>query len=88
MKTAFLLMAQYGARSVIPVDDVCRDYFSHLTPREFMRKANAGEIDIPVVRIESSRKTAAGVHLVDLAKWIDARHAEAVKECDQMQGRR
>lgn len=32
MNTAFLLMAQYSGAAVIPIDRVCKDYFSHLTP--------------------------------------------------------
>jgi hypothetical protein len=88
MNTAFLLMAQYGATAIVPLDLVCRDYFSHLTPVQLARKATAGEIDIPVVRIENSQKATKGVHLLDLAKWIDDRRAAAVKECDQINGRR
>jgi hypothetical protein len=30
MNTAFILMAQFGAKAVIPTADVCRDYFPHL----------------------------------------------------------
>ena len=88
MNTAFLLMAQYNGASVIPVENVCRDYFSHLTPVQFMLKVNKGDIDLPVVRIEASRKAAVGVHLIDLAAWIDARHEAAQKENDQLNGRR
>ncbi len=88
MNTAFLLMAQYDGRAVIPVDLVCRDYFSHMTPVQFCRKVTDGDIDLPVVRIETSQKAARGVHLHDLAKWIDDRRAAAQKECDQLQGRR
>ncbi|NJL06831.1 MAG: Pyocin activator protein PrtN [Methylacidiphilales bacterium] len=88
MNTKFLLLAQYEGRAVIPVEQVCRDYFAHLTPREFLRKATAGQIDIPVVAIEASQKAARGVHLADLAAWIDKRRAAAVKDCDQLVGRR
>jgi hypothetical protein len=41
MNTAFLLMAQYSGKVIIPIEDVCRDYFSHLNvtklvkPRQF-----------------------------------------------------
>lgn len=88
MNTEFLLMAQYNGRAVIPLDVVCRDYFGHLTPLQLSRKATAGEIDLPIVRIETSQKAARGVHLQDLAAWIDARRAAAQKETDQLQGRR
>jgi len=89
MNTAFLLMAQYNGAAIIPIELVCRDYFSHLTPVEFARKASAGKIDIPITRIETgNRQAARGVHLQDLANWIDARREAAQKEADQMAGRR
>jgi Pyocin activator protein PrtN len=62
--------------AVIPINDVCRDYFPHLTPTKLVQKISAGEIAIPLVRIESSQKSAKGVHLADLAEYLDAR-AEA-----------
>ncbi|KRR27493.1 pyocin activator PrtN family protein [Bradyrhizobium retamae] len=88
MNTAFLLMAQYNAAAIIPLEVVCKDYFSHLTPVEFARKATNGSIDLPVVRIEASQKAAKGVYLTDLAAWIDARVEAARKENDQLHGRR
>lgn len=86
MNTAFLLMAQYGGRAVIPVAEVCRDYFSHLTPEKFLRKVGAGEIEIPLVRMETSQKSAKGVHLQDLAEWIDKRRAAAIREARGLAG--
>jgi hypothetical protein len=86
MNTAFLLMAQYNGAAIIPVETVCRDYFTHLTADKFVRKVAAGEIAIPLVRMEGkSQKAAKGVHLADLAAWIDARRVAAVKECQQLQ---
>lgn len=84
LNTAFLLMAQYGGKAVIPVEDICRDYFSHLDPAKFVRKVGAGEIGIPMVRMENSQKCAKGVHLQDLADYLDARRAAALKECRQL----
>lgn len=49
MNTAFLLMAQYDGKPIIPIDDVCRDYFFHLTPTKLIRKISAGEISDAVV---------------------------------------
>ena len=40
MNTLFLLMAQYDGRAVVPVDAVCKDYFSHLTLPKFLRKVS------------------------------------------------
>lgn len=84
MNTTFLLLAQYGATAIVPLDVVCRDYFSHLTPDKLNRKISLGEIKLPLVRMEGSQKTAKGVHVEDLAKYIDERRAAAVKECEQL----
>ena len=86
MNTQFLLMAQYGGAAVIPLDAVCRDYFSHLSPEKLARKIGLGEVKLPLVRMETSQKAAKGVHIDDLAAWIDARRAAAVKELNQMTG--
>ena len=80
VNTAFLLMAQYDGKAIVPIEDVCRDYFSHLKPAKLVQKINAGEIAIPLVRVEPSQKCAKGVHLLDLAKYLDARVEAARKE--------
>ncbi|BBP82852.1 pyocin activator PrtN family protein [Metapseudomonas otitidis] len=87
MNTMFLLMAQYKGQAIIPVDRVCTDYFSHLTPEKFQRKVLAGEIDLPLVRLERSQKTARGVHVRDLAAYLDAQHEKATIEHDKLMGR-
>jgi len=61
MNTAFLLMAQYDGKAIIPIDEVCRDYFFHLTPTKLIRKISAGEIALPLVRIEDSQKQRASI---------------------------
>ncbi|WP_445222175.1 pyocin activator PrtN family protein [Bradyrhizobium sp. Pa8] len=86
LNTAFLLMAQYSGKAVIPVEDVCRDYFSHLDPGKFIRKVNEGDLKIPMVRMEESLKCAKGIHLQDLADYLDERRAEAQKELKQVWG--
>jgi Pyocin activator protein PrtN len=58
MNTAFLLMAFYDGKSIIPAEDVCRDFFSHL---QLDRKIGAGEIEQEWVGSSISL-------LVDLAK--------------------
>lgn len=84
MNTLFLLMAQYGGKPVISVEDVCRDFFTHLTAEKLVRKISAGEIAIPLVRMEASQKCAKGVHLTDLAAYLDVRREAALKECRQI----
>jgi hypothetical protein len=84
MKTAFMLMARYDGLPVIPVDVVCRDFFTHLTPEKLLRKTLSGEISLPIVRIEGSQKTAKGVPLNDLADYLDKQIAAARKEREQL----
>ena len=86
MNTLFLLMAQYDGQAVVPVDRVCKDYFSHLSFDKFLRKVGAGEIEIPVTRMEASQKSARGVHLQDLADYLDKRRAAAVREMKALCG--
>jgi hypothetical protein len=88
MNSVFLLMAQYDGQVIIPIETVCRDYFAPLTLPNLRRKIAAGDIPLPLVRMEaSSKKAAQGVHLQDLANFIDERRAAAVKERDQLCGR-
>ena len=81
-----MLLAQYQT-PVIPLEAVARDFFSHLDPAKLARKIGEGEIALPMVRMDpSSQKSAKGVHLQDLADWIDRQRAAAQKECRQLQG--
>jgi hypothetical protein len=86
MNTTFILMAQYGAKAIIPIDDVRRDYFPHLEVDKLLRKIATGDIALPLVRMEKSQKTAKGVHVSDLALYIDERREAARKECEQLRG--
>ncbi len=87
MNTAFLLIAMYSGRPIIPAEDVARDFFG-LTTDKFIRKVSAGSIALPLVRMEASQKCAKGVHVGDLADYLDKRRAAAVKEWQQLQGPR
>lgn len=87
MNTQFLLMAQYSGQAIIPLERVCADYFSHLTPEKMKLKVAAGEIDLPLVRMESSQKAARGVHLNDLAAYLDAQHLKAKSEHAKLMGK-
>ncbi|ROL86095.1 pyocin activator PrtN family protein [Pseudomonas chlororaphis] len=87
MNTLFLLMAQYEGQAVIPLDRVCQDYM-HLTVEKFKRKQLDGEIDIPVIRMgTNSQKAALGIHLKDLADYIDRQREKARKEQSKLMGR-
>jgi len=77
-------MAMYNGLPVIPLDAVCRDFFSHLTVEKLLRKVLAGEITLPIVRIKASQKAARGVHINDLAEYLYKRAEAARKECSQL----
>ncbi|WP_306770769.1 pyocin activator PrtN family protein [Paraburkholderia sp. UYCP14C] len=79
-------MAQYDSAAVIPIVVVCRDYFASLKVPTLLRKISAREIALPLVRMETSQKGAKGVHLTDLAGYIDKRRNAAIKECNQLAG--
>jgi hypothetical protein len=87
MKTLFLLMAQYDGQVIIPLERICSDYFTHLTPDVMKMKVAAGQIDLPLIKIEQSQKSVRGVHLNDLAEYLDARHRSAKAEHDRLMGR-
>ncbi len=87
MNTLFLLMAQYEGKAVIPLDRVCADYMN-LTVEKFKRKRLEGEIDIAVIRLGAeSQKAGLGIHLKDLADYIDRQRDKASKEQNQLMGR-
>lgn len=87
MNTLFLLMAQYSGQAVIPLDQVCADYMG-LTVEKFKNKCSTGEIDIPIVRLGAeSQKAALGVHVSDLAKYIDNQRARAKSDHEKLMGR-
>ncbi|MNF93253.1 Pyocin activator protein PrtN [compost metagenome] len=84
MKTLFVLLAQYDGQAIIPLARVCSDYFTHLTTEMFQRKVLAGQIKIPITRLEPSQKSAKGIHITDLAEYLDAQRAAAIKESNQL----
>lgn len=86
MNTLFLLMAQYDGQAVIPIERVRKDYFSHLSIEKFNRKLSTGSIALPIVRLETSQKTARGVHLQDLALYLDQRRDVAMREANAFRG--
>ncbi|MBB4225175.1 pyocin activator PrtN family protein [Variovorax guangxiensis] len=88
MKTIFLLMAQYDARPVIPLEWVQRDFFAHLDVKKLAAKCTTGEIKLPLVRTDpSSQKSPKGVGIQDLAMYLDDRQQAARKELAQLTAR-
>ena len=84
--TLFFLMGQYGMRAVIPAEEVCRDYFGHLSLMKFIRKCDEGDIPLPLMRAEKSQQGARGVHIQDLANYIDRQREKALKSAPRYDG--
>lgn len=84
MNTLFFLMAQYGGKVVIPLNQVCSDYMG-LTVEKFKTKQLCGEIKIPIVRLgANTQKAALGIHIKDLAEYIDLQREKAIRESTQL----
>lgn len=84
MKTAFILMAQYDGKAVVPLEQVCADYFGGMTEKAFLRKASAGEIGLPIVRMDKGQKAARGIPVSDLADYLDKQITDARRECEAL----
>jgi hypothetical protein len=77
--TLFFLMGRHACRAVIPADEVIRDYFPHLEMKTFLRKCDDGSIELPLMRAERSQQSARGVHIQDLANYIDRQREHALR---------
>lgn len=44
---------------------------NHLTPTVFLRRTSTGDIKLPVVSLGGTQKGDKGVHLNDLAAYLD-----------------
>ena len=84
--TLFLLLARYNLKTIVPLPQIRDDLFPHLSLQKLQRKCLTGEIRLPIYRAEKSQKAFKGVHVVDLAKFIDGRRQAAIKENEQLSG--
>ena len=80
MRTLFLLLAKHDGQPILPLEAVCKDYFTHLTPEKLLRKISDGTIPLPLARMEKSQKSAKGIFVSDLAQYLDDRREEARRE--------
>lgn len=83
MNMIFLLMAQCDNRFLIPIYLFARDNLD-VVPGVLIRKIYAGQVKLPIVQMEDSQKAAMGVHIQDLAAYLDERAEAARRECRQL----
>lgn len=67
--TLTALYLTYGT-PLIPLSQVCEDLFG-LSYKKALEKAAIGELGVPIVRLNESRKCPPCVHVADLAEKID-----------------
>jgi len=79
--TLWMLQGRYEYLPIVPADVVARDFFD-LDRRTFLRKVDGGDIKLPLIQMERSQKSQKGVHIRDLAKYIDCMHAEARRQME------
>jgi len=58
INTAFLLMAQYNGKAVIPLEDVRRDFFDYMSIEKLNRKVQTGQLPLPVMRSDTKQPHA------------------------------
>lgn len=84
MNTLFLLLARHDAAPLIPIEVVAKQYFE-LTTEKLIRKIEAGEILLPITRLDpSSQKSARCIGTKDLADYIDNRMKAAKRDCENL----
>ena len=87
LNTTFLLLAQYNGKVVIPLEEVRRDFFSHLTLQKLLRKLSLGDIKLRVRRMDRvTNAPKASICKTDLADYFETRRQAAKKELSQMSG--
>jgi len=57
--TLFLLMAQCSGKTVVPLDQVCRDFFGHLPVDKLLRKALRGDLHSQSYALRRARRPSA-----------------------------
>jgi hypothetical protein len=75
--TLGLLLKQYG-RAFISLEQARLDFFPHLSSETIRQRARDGSLGLPVTRFDASQKSAMGIHVEDLAKYLDARRRLAM----------
>lgn len=88
VSTLWMLLGMYQGRPFITAAELARDFFQHLSAEKLIRKVDAGEIDIALMRIEGSTKATRGVDIRDLADYLDRRSHEASEVTRKIHGRR
>ncbi|GEK08326.1 pyocin activator PrtN family protein [Pseudoalteromonas peptidolytica] len=69
-QTVYLLMAEYGAKIMIPLEDLALKVLG-MSVNTAKRKAKSNELPFPAVKLNDSQKAPYLVHIQDLAAYIE-----------------
>lgn len=83
ISTALMLALRYQD-TIIPLDDVCNDYLTHLSLKTAKEQAAAQTLPFPAFKAGNSQKAKYFVDILDLAMWIDAKKAEAKRDWEKV----
>ncbi|WP_238928566.1 pyocin activator PrtN family protein [Vibrio sp. S17_S38] len=77
--THYLLLAQFGNRSLILIEEIAEDLLG-LSVATAKKRASNRALPFPVLRLGESQKSPWLVHIDDLVKYIDAKTIKARNE--------
>lgn len=77
MDTLSLLAARFENRVILPIDLIREEYFPHLNIKMLIEKLKSGQITLPTIRMDESHKCTLGVHIKDLATYLDQKREDA-----------
>lgn len=84
MKTTHILLLQYEGSVIIPAAKIARDYFG-LTEAKFLQKCRSCDIPLPLMKPDpKSQKGLQGVHVQDLADYLDRCREETRSDLRKM----
>lgn len=69
-QTMYLLMAEYGAKIMIPLEDLAFKVLG-MSVNTAKRKAKSNELPFAAVKLNDSQKAPYLVHIQDLAAYIE-----------------
>lgn len=83
--TYFGLLAEFGGRAEIPLEEVAPRYFG-ISAKTAASRASAQALPVPAYRAMDSQKSPWLVSAIDLGRYLDERRAAAHKQWQAVNG--
>ncbi|MEZ5769783.1 MAG: pyocin activator PrtN family protein [Paracoccaceae bacterium] len=78
MSTFEMLMVMFKGSPMISIEDAAQ--FWSMEPNTLVAKIDTGAVRLPYIRLADSQKAQRMFMTIDLAAYIDQRHAEALSK--------